>query len=547
MLNFARMRNLFVLLLIAILLTACNNGNDNKMSALYGEIDSVIAANEHNVNTREADIASLKRKWSVADGRQKYDYADSIYERYSSYINDSAVAWALRSGMAAKAVGDSVAVAKSTLNLVAQYAKTGYYTEAAGYFNSLHVESLPDDLRPIYYNVGSDLYGNSGYSADDPFTKQKYWKRSEELRDSLYAIVPHNSALYFRNRVQELVNDKKAGEALKVSDLWAKTVGQGTHDFAIMAYYRSEAYRIGGDTLSQKEWLAKSAIADISNTVMDQASLWMLADIIYREGDIDRAYRYMDFSWQCVSRFSAHKRAWDVTPILTVIDKSFQQKTQSANRRLTVLIVLIVLFSLTVLGMLIYVQKKRHELGEAQEALAESNRQLRATIEKLHKTNAELHESDRVKDKYIGQFFSMCSSYIEKLSSFRAKVRRKLKAGQKKELMEMTDPDVTQAEEHKALMNNFDDIFLSLYPSFVDEFNALLKPGCSVRPTGKERMNATLRIFALIRLGITESSRIAEILGYSPNSIYNYRTRAKNMAACPRDEFEERVKAVKVL
>lgn len=538
------MKNLYAALLITIMLVACTNGNDNKMSALYGQIDSVIAANEKNIDNREADIALLKRMWSSAYGRRKYVLADSIYQRYSAYVNDSAVAWAIRSGKIAKALGDSAALAKSTLNLVTQYAKSGYYTEANGYFNMIHVSALPADIRVQYYNVGSDLYGNSGYSADDPYTKQIYWKRSEELRDSLYAIVPHNSTLYLQNRVQELVNNKMADEALRESNKWMKLVKAGTHDYAIMAYYRSEVYHTARDTMRQKEWLAKSAIADISNTVMDQASLWMLAAIIYNEGDIDRAYRYMDFSWQCVSHFSAHKRAWDVTPILTVINSSFQQKTQSANRRLTVLIILVVLFSLTVLCMLIYLQKKHHELSEAQKALAESNRQLRATIEKLHKTNAQLHESDRVKDKYIGQFFSMCSSYIDKLNNFRAKVRRKLKAGQKQEVMDMTDPDVMEAEEHKALMNNFDDIFLSLYPSFVDEFNALLKPGCSVRPVGKERMNATLRIFALIRLGITESSRIAEILGYSPNSVYNYRARAKNMAACQRNEFEDRVKAV---
>lgn len=122
------------------------------------------------------------------------------------------------------------------------------------------------------------------------------------------------------------------------------------------------------------------------------------------------------------------------------------------------------------------------------------------------------------------------------------KVRRKLKAGQRDELMVMTDPDRMHEEAHKEMMENFDTIFLSLYPTFIDDFNALLKPECKIRPVGKSRMNTTLRIFALIRLGITESARIAGILGYSPTSIYNYRTRAKNMSAVPREEFEERIR-----
>lgn len=531
--------------LLFILLVSCNNGNNATMSELYNQIDDAIANDKQNVDKREADIASLKQQLTHVNGTKKYAISDSIFQNYTSYDNDSAVAWAMRSYNIAKEIGDSVLVAKSKLNLVEQYTKSGYFTDASRYFHSINHSDLPGNLLPRYYDVGSDLYGNSGYSAEDPAIKQNYWKISEKLRDSLYDIVQPNTYLYFRNRIQEAINKHIPDDALMLSGQWLKNTKAGTHEYAIVAYYRSEAYRIAKDTLGQKEWLARSAVADISNAVMDQASLWMLAGIIYNEGDIDRAYKYMDYSWQCVSRFSTHKRGWDITPILTVIDNTYQARMQTSNRRLTILIIITIFFLATSLCLLHYVQRKRTQLSEAQKALAESNRQLKATIEELHQTNAELHEADRVKDKYIGQFFVIYSKYIDKLNAFRAKVRRKLKAGLKSDIMEMTNPDALSADEHKELMNNFDDVFLSLYPTFVDDFNALLKPDCKIRPVGKDKMNTTLRIFALIRLGINESSRIADILGYSPNSIYNYRTRAKNMAACPRDEFEDRIKTVK--
>ncbi len=524
------------------MLVACSSRDDN-MSALYRQIDHAIADSSALVGKKEERIHQLRSHLRQAKEQSlRYDIADSLYREYSAYKNDSAVAWALRCYRLAMHVDDSTQRVKAVLHLVDQYTKSGYFTEAAGYFSKLHPECMSASLRCRYYDVGADLYGNFGYSTEDPVMKNHYWQRSIDMRDSGYKVMPPRSFIYYNNKVQQLVNSNHGREALRVSDEWLKMVHPGTHDYAIMAYYRSEAYRRMGNGKRQKEWLARSAVADLDNAVMDHASLWMLAGIIYREGDINRAYRYMAYSWKCISFFSTHKRAWDVTPILTVINNSYQQKTRLANNRLMALVVITIILLSVSVALLIYVQRKRKQLWTARNALDKTNQQLRATNEQLKRVNVDLEESDRVKDKYIGNFFSLYSSNIEKLDSFRAKVRRKLKAGQRDELMVMTDPDRMHEEAHKEMMENFDTIFLSLYPTFIDDFNALLKPECKIRPVGKSRMNTTLRIFALIRLGITESARIAGILGYSPTSIYNYRTRAKNMSAVPREEFEERIR-----
>lgn len=538
------MRNLSIAILVCViaLFTSCHRHKDT-MSVLYQQLDQSISDSARIMALQKSRISLLRRRWSKArQPEQRYIYADSLYQVYASYINDSAVVWAIRCYNLSKNLEDSELSKRSTLNLVYQYAKSGYYTEAVTYFSQINPACLSPDMQTRYYDVGSDLYGNFGYSTEDPTMKKYYWQISKNFRDSAYRLMPKHSMIYLRNRVQQLVNDNRGYEALSYSNRWMALTKPNTHEYAIMAYYRSEAYHKMGNVAKQKEWLARSAVADLNNAVMDQASLWMLADILYSEGQLDRAYRYMAYSWKCVSLFTTHKRAWDVTPILTVINESYQQKTRTANQRLTVLCIVVILLFVISVTLLVYVQHKRHQLGEARNSLDRINRQLLTTIEQLHRVNADLKESDRVKDKYIGNFFSLYSSCIEKLDNFRAKVRRKLKAGQREELLALTDPDNMYAEAHKEFMENFDNIFLSLYPTFVDDFNALLRPDCHIRPVGKERMNTTLRIFALIRLGITESARIAEILGYSPNSIYNYRTRAKNMSAGPRESFEERIR-----
>ena len=180
---------------------------------------------------------------------------------------------------------------------------------------------------------------------------------------------------------------------------------------------------------------------------------------------------------------------------------------------------------------------KNHDLSEANQRLSDINEQLRQAI--IH-----LNDSNRVKDEYIGKFLSVCSDYIDKLDNYRIKVNRKLKAGQQADVLRMTSSEQLKEDELKEFFDHFDDIFLRLFPTFIDDFNALLRPGEEIIPTEKNHLSTDLRIFALIRLGIEESSKIAEFLRYSPNSIYAYRARIKNKAVGNRDEFEKLVKEI---
>ena len=164
--------------------------------------------------------------------------------------------------------------------------------------------------------------------------------------------------------------------------------------------------------------------------------------------------------------------------------------------------------------------------------------------EQLRQANIHLNDSNRVKDEYIGKFLSVCSDYIDKLDNYRIKVNRKLKAGQQADVLRMTSSEQLKEEELKEFFDRFDDIFLRLFPTFIEDFNALLRPGEGIIPTEKNHLSTDLRIFALIRLGIEESSKIAEFLRYSPNSIYAYRARIKNKAAGNREEFEKLVKEI---
>jgi hypothetical protein len=244
-------------------------------------------------------------------------------------------------------------------------------------------------------------------------------------------------------------------------------------------------------------------------------------------------------------------RSWLVSPILTRINDKYKENLHQANTNLIWTIAAISLLVVGLLMLLFYVSKKRrqlavirNELSTKNHDLLEANQRLSDMNEQLRQAIIHLNDSNRVKDEYIGKFLSVCSDYIDKLDNYRIKVNRKLKAGQQADVLRMTSSEQLKEDELKEFFDHFDDIFLRLFPTFIDDFNALLRPGEEIVPAEKNHLNTDLRIFALIRLGIEESSKIAEFLRYSPNSIYAYRARIKNKAVGNRDEFEKLVKEI---
>lgn len=182
--------------------------------------------------------------------------------------------------------------------------------------------------------------------------------------------------------------------------------------------------------------------------------------------------------------------------------------------------------------------RARNELQVAINQLKDLNNNLHEANAKLSNLNNELFESNHVKEQYIANFLRICSNYIDKLDSYKKKVHKQIAARKVSELFESTKSNQLIEDELKEFYKNFDDTFLSIYPAFVKKVNALLQPDEQIILKKGELLNTELRIFALIRLGISDSSKIAKLLRYSNSTIYNYRVKVKNKAAVERDDFE---------
>lgn len=541
--------------------------NKVNMDSLYRVLDVAIDSSSIYKKHKLDAINILEKQYAaVRNDQDKYQFALSLYHEYVAFVNDSALNYIQVCMECAERMGRKDLQTQSELALAYQLADTGFYPEAEIHFKAISKDQLTNDMVITYLKGMNHLYGEMGYYSHDKKLRDQFFSKSAAFRDSLLQILPEDSYGYNALKSVELNNQGKTDEALKCSDKWMKLAKPGSRDYATMSFYRSEIYRNMGDAEMERYWLIMSALTDIRQAIMDQAALWSLANsLMNEEGNLDRAYKYMDFSWECISYFSTHMRSWLVTPILTRINDKYKQNLHQANTNLIWTIVAISFLIIGLLVLLFYVSKKRrqlavirnelknandelgqlnHQLSAKNHDLSEANQRLSDINEQLRQAIIHLNDSNRVKDEYIGKFLSVCSDYIDKLDNYRIKINRKLKAGQQADVLRMTSSEQLREDELAELFNHFDDIFLRLFPTFIDDFNALLRPGEEIVPTEKNHLNTDLRIFALIRLGIEESSKIAEFLRYSPNSIYAYRARIKNKAVGNRDEFEKLVKEI---
>jgi DNA-binding CsgD family transcriptional regulator len=253
----------------------------------------------------------------------------------------------------------------------------------------------------------------------------------------------------------------------------------------------------------------------------------------------------------CTTKFGGHTRSWQVSPVITTINNNYRDKLSKNNRNLSILLGAVSVLAALLLASFLFLYKRnkllaaaRNELRRINGKLNHLNAQLNGSNQQMMQVNAQLHDSNRVKDEYIGRFLDLCSRYIDKLDAYRLKVNRRLKANQLKELQRMTSSEELRETETRELFANFDAAFLRLYPNFVEEFNTLLRPEFHQQLGPDSELTTDMRMAALIRLGIDDSARIAAFLHLTPNTIYNYRARMKSRAAGSRDELEDKIREI---
>lgn len=542
---------------------------DAPTQALLHTLDDIIQ--NHKVQyqaQRIKQINQLKAQARTATGYNKYNLYKEIFDLYSHFQTDSAQVYICK--MQQLPAYKTDAVMQATLH-VAQaeiMAVSALYAEALNELDKVPqslISSEHADLRLYYYRVKRALYGWMCTYYTKSSGQHKLWEeKTMNYRDSLLsvdAIKNMSRDIVMADKYNALRQPEKA---LKMLKPYSAQASEATPN-PFVCFTLAHAYILSGNRTKAIYYLTLTAIADLRSATCEYQALPMLAQILFDHGDVERAYTYLLCSMEDASYCKAGLRSIEASTIFPIIDKQYKQREKAQRERDHLLMYGLVGLLLMLIAMVVYLRKQmlklrqmrqkqslyNKQLSAANQQMHEANEKLQVALQEVKRTNEELQNTysqlrmtDKVKEEYIARYLNRCRMYLDQLAEFRSATLRLIKNRHFEELANQLKRDLNAKAEQTQFYEDFDAAFLTLFPDFVASFNALLQPEHKLSVKKNGLLNTELRIYALIRLGIHDTTRIAHFLDYSTATVYNYRSKIRNKAICSPEEFESLVAVI---
>lgn len=495
-------------------------------------------------------IRQLKALARKTKGYNKYNIYKNIFDLYAHYQTDSAQVYI--DAMTRLPEYKSDVVMQATLHIAQAeiYAVSALYTEAIS-----ELEKVPHslinhehaDLQLYYFRTKRTLYGWMSDYTKIPTQHHLWAEKTMNYRDSLLSIKATQGvhrAIIQADKYNALGQPQKAIALLRP---YVNKMSE-SNPMPYICFTMAHACLLANDSTQAAYYLTLTAIADLRKGTCEYQALPILAQVLFRTGDVKRAYTYLLCSMEDANFCKAGLRAIEVSNIFPIIDKQYKQQEKAQRHRDRLLIYLLIALLVALSGTVVYLRKQmiklrvmRRKQALSNQQLAEANEQMKVANLKLQRTYSQLRMTDKMKEEYIARYLNRCRMYLDQLSEFRSTTLRLIKNRRYDDIAQSLQKALNAKTEQAQFYADFDAAFLTLFPNFVEAFNALLQPDHNIQVKKHGQLNTELRIYALIRLGIHDTSRIAHFLDYSTATVYNYRSKIRNKALCAPELFEQQV------
>ena len=518
----------------------------------FARLDSLIAIQPHIVAEKETRLAQMKADLAAETtvlGR--YGIMRRLYEEYAAYQYDSAYAYVSQCISLAQAMGDAARLNESRLNLAHILSTSCLMEQARQTLAQIDTAQLTPDQFITYYRTRTDLLIYQAEYMQGTRYADEAVRQLIAVRQRVAALDgPKDNVSYLVTRAESLADGGNQQQAIDLLATLLPRYKSGDRMYSIITSTMSFHYSQLDDRDKQMEYLIKSAESDLEGCIRENTSLRAIADRLFDEGDIDRAYRYMRVAVDDANFYGTRLRNIQASGIVPKILNAYQTKQEQGNRKMMWLLGVISLIALLLVGGVIAIYqllKRYRRLNEQKKAINEQlrhvNGQLHDTVEQLHESNALLQEREKLKEEYIARFLALSSRFIDRGEEQRKALYRLYRDRKTEELARELKSTHSGNENAQLFYENFDNAFLNIFPNFVDEVNKLLQEGGKIEVKQGKRLTTESRVLALIRIGITDNQSIANILRASLTTIYTYRSKLK-ARALDKDSFETQVKGI---
>ena len=502
------------------------------VEASLRELDAELGKKGEYDARKEDRIGMLRGQLRNAlDDRERYALTRTLYEEYKSYKYDSAYAYAQE--MARLAAGAEAPDARVEAGCATTFCliSAGLYKEAFDVMGSLSVEGVSPRTLLDYYTMQVRLnYSARGYAQTEPYWDE-YSRVAETYSRKIMEMVPAGSPLWHEYNANFLMESARYEEGIAEFSLLLADPDIDLHSRAIFASSLGWLQHCLGRDDEAVRSLCESAICDLKSSTKETTALRMLAEYLTRRGEVERPSRYVRESFDDANFYNARLRKLEVGAVLPLVEKNHYDSLRRERNLIALGIALLAVAILAAIAALWFIRRQNRRLHEARATIEERNAQLEAA-------NAQLAEANEIKSEYIGNSFYINSEFIEKMSQLYKMVDRMIVTRQYDELRRSLK-ESTIDKERDEMYESFDHTFLKIFPTFVNDYNALFPETEQRFPA--DGLTPEMRIFALIRLGISETDRIARFLDYSVHTINTYKTRVKNKSWVENDQFEAEI------
>ena len=515
--------SLFLITASALLLSCSND------DLALSKVDNLIELHQSTQTNYQKQLDSLQLVISSANmsDAESFERYGQLFDMYRGFNVDSQLVFVQKRLALASQTDILEHKQVAQLNNAEVLMRSGMYHEAISWMDMVAASPVEPVLRPYYFHLRRTLYG---LMEDFSITEQErlhYHQLTQNYRDSIIAVEPEKSFVHELVRADALYAVGQYNQALEVLEAYEAANGAETESVNIRSITKAQIYRAMGNHKEEKRYLIISACADLQKALREYIALRELAVLLYNEGDVERAYRYMTCAIEDANAGNMRGRTLEIGMIYPIVESAYRKQIVMRERLLYGLIASIALIATLSVLFSVYYARQRKKL-----AIVNS---------KLKEANIDLKQSNHIKTVYVGHYMEMTSLLIERFDAWRKQLNQKIKSNDIEPVQkELASQRFTQ-EQLAAFYRDFDEAFLNIFPDFVDKVQDLLIDNYVFRTKPGEKLNTDLRVLCCIRLGITDSTQIASFLRYSLSTIYNSRTRMRNLAKGNRDKFEERV------
>lgn len=545
----------FFLFLSALALRGAQSSDMTLSPATQEALRALNVAIEQKYAVRQAfekKMVQVKQEAGRTRGQARIERLKTLVDHYTHVQTDSAWHYLSLLRVQPEVKSDKQLQNYIQISEAEVLAVKGLFYNAQSLLAKIDRKSLTPELRRYYYHTCRALYGWLGEFTDVPEIASEWFALAQTYRDSILMVEPSGIGREIV-RIDDALTKKQYKEAeallktLKVEDNSSEKVY--VYNLFATLYLRTH----------QQEkaiyYLALTAQLDLERGVTEYEALTNLAEAIYREGDIERAYNYLRCSLEDAAYCGTSLRTLESSNMFSIIDRAYAKHEEQQRQVQWTFTAVVSFLAVVLLFALLYLRNRvrqlriaRRNLSEMMEALQKVNSQLSETMANLQTTNGQLQETNatlqltgRMKDEYITRYLERCRAYLDQMQDYRFSIAKMLKSKDYTALAAKLKADSRMTDEQASFYADFDEAFLHLFPHFIERFNALLRPDSQIQPKRANSLTTELRIFALIRLGVQDTNTIAHFLNNSLATVYNYRSRIRNMSLVGKDGFEEEV------